>query len=129
MWLETLMETMIVHGHSDGGTLSSTVVHFGLARQTLITDNGGRYFSSEMLVEVDDHVQSVAMHRMLEEDVTYAEALQSTRRDIVQNRAGPRFFRKLLDIVGNRILPVLKTLIGDAVACGTIAVATYCSVM
>ena len=123
------METMIAHGHSDVGTLSSTVVHFSLDRQTLITDNGGQHFSSDLLLEVDDHVQSVAMHRMQEEEVMYAEALQSTRTDIVQDRAGPRFFRKLLDIVGNRILPVLKTLIGDAVAYGTVAVATYCSVM
>ena len=131
-----LMMTIIMHNQGNGGELTHTLkkkkfifIFYFYFLQTLITENGGCYFSSELLAEVDDYMQDFTRQRMQQLDVAYSEALQSTRTDIVKDRAGPGFFRKLLDIVSNRVLPVLKTLIGDAVALGTVAVATYCSVM
>ena len=82
-----------------------------------------------MFDDVYQHVKIVIQKNMQESYVTYADALKKTREDIVEEKAEPSFFRKLVDTVGNRVLGVLRTLLGDAMTIGKTAVASHCSLM
>ncbi|XP_076441223.1 GTPase IMAP family member 9-like [Babylonia areolata] len=97
--------------------------------KTLVSQNAGHHFSSQLYDDVNEHVRVIVEQRMRADDVTYDVALRTTKHDVIAERTSVGFFRKLVDIVGNRVLPALKNLLGEAVAFGTLAVATYCSLM
>ncbi|KAL8612098.1 hypothetical protein ACOMHN_013977 [Nucella lapillus] len=86
----------------------------------------GKFFSSQLNDDVNELVQSHVQRHMKDDNVTYDEALMTTKHDVVEEKTRPEFFSKLVDIVGNKILPVLKSVLGKVAAT---AASVYCSVM
>ncbi|KAK7089195.1 hypothetical protein V1264_024453 [Littorina saxatilis] len=97
--------------------------------QSTIHQNQGQHFSSKLFEEVDEHMHDIVLSRMQEDGIPFTDALRATRTDVVTEKVEPNFFRKLLDIVGNAVLPVLKILVKDAVKLSQFAASTYCSIM
>ena len=75
--------------------------------QKLIRSNAGEHFSNPFSDEVTQLVDPLVQRRMQEDNMTKPQAERETNQAIVDEKESPNFFHKLLDVVSNKVLPLV----------------------